>query len=1120
MLRPIHLLLCGLSLAMVSASPVLAAATTAEFDRAQLALDRAADLADAQKENARAQLAQARESIRSAAQLRERVAQRKSELAALPNQELALQRSLAIDNDADLRAWLARLPANADPDALEILLDQERRTVVAVRGELEQAATELARLLSQPIQAGDDQAALRQQIGMLSTPHAVVADEPSALGDVRRLKRETELDHLRAQLEDAELAQDAGRAEQALLELRLRELRHRLMRHEPRLPALQQLITQRARSALAARLDALRTQHAQLAPAHSLAAQLAQENLQLGEELLEATETLDRERDAATVWTQAGEQLRSVLRDTRTRLELGGSSAQVGQWLWSERSRLPAQSRLRAQIGELRSTLATLRVRLIDVNEQQRNLSDIEGTLARLTVDFRRSDEDNEGATSDRDTARGLLRQRSELLSRLDSLLRRRIAALEQSESALIGQRGDAQALQGVLDRNLLWTPSHAPVSLPWLARVPEGLYDLVKPSRLLTTAELLRRSFLERPLDYLLSVLIVLGLLFLRRRIPARLEEVGARTRQIREDRFRYTLMALAMTVIAALPAAAALSLIGHLLQNVGSAGRFSDSLGIALAMTAWPALMFSYLSWLVRDKGLAHAHFRWTRERRQAIRHGLRWIAPATLAAVFVLALAFIRNQALVIDVQARLAVIVLSGIGAWWSWREMAADKVWSPRGIDTSQSPTRRTLRILVPIMFVATTLLAVQGFLYSAVVIMLAVLSSISVVIAVATVNGLLGRWFLVGERRLAMHRREQRRQAQDEDQALLADAEADITLETVNAHTKRLLRALRLSLLGIGLVWVWADILPAFARLDEITVWSFQETSGDGGRIDVPVSLFALIGGALVLVLTTVAARNLPGLMELGLLSRSRIDAASRYAITSLFRYAIVIVGVMIGLSLFGLRWSQLQWMAAALTVGLGFGLQEIFANFVSGLILLFERPFRVGDTITVGGKTGTVTRIRTRATTLRDGEGREIFIPNKAFITGELTNWSLTDNPTSILIGYGVAYGSDIPRVHEAALRAARENPRVLAEPGPVSSFKSFESNAMMFELKVSLAALSDRTPARSELALRLTELLRESGVEMSLSTMDINVRSLPDGTSADRTSAQSDPPSAPIQG
>ena len=266
-----------------------------------------------------------------------------------------------------------------------------------------------------------------------------------------------------------------------------------------------------------------------------------------------------------------------------------------------------------------------------------------------------------------------------------------------------------------------------------------------------------------------------------------------------------------------------------------------------------------------------------------------------------------------------------------------------------------------------------------------------------------------------------------------------------------------------------------------------------------GAATLVPVSLAAVLLGLFALALTLVGARNLPGLVEIGLLSRTRIDAASRYAITSVLRYAIVITGLLVGLNLLGLRWSQLQWLAAALTVGLGFGLQEIFANFVSGLILLFERPFRVGDIITVGEFSGRVTRIRTRATTIQDFDNKEIVIPNKNFITGQLINWTLTDTTTRVTIKVGVAYGTDPVRVHELLMQAAREHPLVLAEPEPKSWFLAFGASSLDFELRVYVATLADRLPVQDAINTRIAALFADHGIEIAFPQLDLHVRDLP---------------------
>jgi potassium efflux system protein len=362
---------------------------------------------------------------------------------------------------------------------------------------------------------------------------------------------------------------------------------------------------------------------------------------------------------------------------------------------------------------------------------------------------------------------------------------------------------------------------------------------------------------------------------------------------------------------------------------------------------------------------------------------------------------------------------------------------------------------------------------------------------------------MLARWFLVGERRLKLRRMEEQRAAEaqpaDDGGEVPRDLEEDITLEQVNAQTRRLLRAVRLSLLALALVWVWSDVLLAFGRLDEIALWHVKDVGADGNPVDVPVTLMAALLGVVALALTVVGARNLPGLIEIGLLSRTGVDAASRYAVTSVLRYAIVAAGTVAGLGLLGLRWSQLQWMAAALTVGLGFGLQEIFANFVSGLILLFERPFRVGDVITIGNLSGRVTRIRTRATTILDFENMEIVVPNKTFITDQLVNWTLSDTTTRVTLKLGVAYGTDPAAVHAVLREAARENPRVLAEPEATSWFLAFGASSLDFELRVYVGTLNDRLAVQDELNTRIAALCAERGVEIAFPQVDVHVRDLP---------------------
>src|SRR5690606_32063139 len=203
----------------------------------------------------------------------------------------------------------------------------------------------------------------------------------------------------------------------------------------------------------------------------------------------------------------------------------------------------------------------------------------------------------------------------------------------------------------------------------------------------------------------------------------------------------------------------------------------------------------------------------------------------------------------------------------------------------------------------------------------------------------------------------------------------------------------------------------------------------YEFTSGAGATASLrPISLLDLLGALLIIALTLVLARNLPGLLEMAILSRLNLAQGSAYATTTLLSYVIVGVGLVTTLSTLGVSWDKLQWLVAALSVGIGFGMQEIFANFISGLIILFERPVRIGDLVTIGDVTGTVRRIHIRATHVVDGDRKEVIVPNKTFVTSQLINWTLTDTITRVVLSFTVNRGNDLQQVHDLLLRACRE--------------------------------------------------------------------------------------------
>lgn len=1108
--RPASSRLLAPLLLLVLALPGAAVATPP--GPADLLRSAAETLADPQAKATTDALDAAAEADREAAALAERLAALRAEAANAPARGRELTAQLEVDRQQSLREWQARLPARADVETLEIALEQERLAAEQLRSQIETLATEMAASFAQPARSGQELAAIQSRLDELAQPAAPAAGEPDPLVRARELRNAAERRKLTADLALRQAQQDLAATRQRLQELELRALRHRLAVREPRMAVLQRRIADLGREELAGLAEQLVAQADTLATQDPAVAEAARVNRALGEELVETNEQLARQRSLLVGEEEALARDLAGLKDARTRLELGGQSEQVGTWLWAELRRLEPEARLNDRLDEIRETLGKLRLRLITLGELQRELADLPDAVRTLRRQAPGSEEEAPETTETaQDPLPDLLEQRRDLAGRLEPLIWRHVAALEQSERSLQARLDANVALRITLDRHLLWIRSHPPVGGAWLATVPAGAQDLVKPSRFATTAMLVQRDFAERPLAYLAVLLLVAGLFVLRHRAPARLEAMAQAVRQIRADRYRRTFEALAWTLAGALPGAVALFAFGKLLQGVGDSGKYSDSLGLALQALALPAFTLAFLAWMVRERGLAHAHFRWTKTRREAL---ARWLPKARLLLLplyFVVALSFIRNQELAISVPGRIAIVVASLFSAWVLWDLLQPARLWHTRGHDPEPSGTRRVLRGLVPAGLVAMALLALDGYVYSSAILLDAQFASVGMVTAVAVLHGLLARWFLLGERRLALHRQDQKREAaaqaaaegtadaDDGGEAVPTDLEPEITLETVNAQSRRLLRAFKLTLLVVGLAWVWADVLPAFARFDEIALWHVSDTAEDGSSVRVAVTLMAALLGLLALALTFVAARNLPGLLEIGLRSRANIDAASRYAITSVARYAIVLFGVVLGLGLLGLHWGQLQWMAAALTVGLGFGLQEIFANFVSGLILLFERPFRVGDVITVNNLDGTVTRIRTRATTILDFDNKEIVVPNKAFITGQLVNWTLSDETTRITIKVGVDYGTDPALVHKLLLQAANENARVLQDWPPRSWLLEFGASTLDFELRVFVAAMTDRLAVRNEINMRLIELFQENGIAFAYPQMDIHVRDLP---------------------
>ena len=228
------------------------------------------------------------------------------------------------------------------------------------------------------------------------------------------------------------------------------------------------------------------------------------------------------------------------------------------------------------------------------------------------------------------------------------------------------------------------------------------------------------------------------------------------------------------------------------------------------------------------------------------------------------------------------------------------------------------------------------------------------------------------------------------------------------------------------------------------------------------------------------------------------LLAQSGLDRSLQYAIAQVVSNIVLVVGIFIVLENTGIHLAALAVFAGAVGVGVGFGLQNVASNFISGLVILAERPITIGDRVEVAGIAGQVEHIRARSTVIRTNDNIMMIVPNTKFIDSPVTNWTYGDRRVRFRIPVGVAYGSDVPTVRDALLCVANKNPHTLKEPAPDVFLEQFGDNSIDFKLMVWSSEMSDRPSRyRSELNFAIAEKFRELGIEFPFPQRDLHIRS-----------------------
>jgi potassium efflux system protein len=326
-------------------------------------------------------------------------------------------------------------------------------------------------------------------------------------------------------------------------------------------------------------------------------------------------------------------------------------------------------------------------------------------------------------------------------------------------------------------------------------------------------------------------------------------------------------------------------------------------------------------------------------------------------------------------------------------------------------------------------------------------------------------------------------------------QSTPAPADTGDDAEQLEVLARGLRRVCAYALTGLALLaiaWVWELDLALLHFLLSQQLWSVGPQT--------PVTLGDVMQATVVLLLGALAWRSMHTLFAVTIFPRMPDDAGVRFAVLTLCRYAVLGLTSIIALGAIHLDLAKIGVVLAALGVGLGFGLQEIVSNFVCGIILLLERPIRIGDVVTVGGNTGKVDQINIRATMIINGDNQCMIVPNREFITGNLVNWTHQDRILRVGIKVGVAYGTDPDRVVELLLAVAREDADVLIDPPPGAALDGFGESALLFSLSVYVPDPGLAGKVRHRICAEIQRRFTHENIVIPLPTHELLVSRVPD--------------------
>lgn len=792
-------------------------------------------------------------------------------------------------------------------------------------------------------------------------------------------------------------------------------------------------------------------------------------------------------------------QVRQALSTIREQSQWLGVSNVLGEALRAQVSRLPDMPKPQ----QLDSEMAQLRVQRLhyeDLLERQQSLRQLrQDDNSNLTNEQKRILE------AQLKTQRELL---TSLLSGCDNLILE-VTKLKVGNSQLVDALNEVKE---ATHRYLFWTADVSALSFSYPLDLARDLQRLLSLDTLgqLGGAMVMMVTSRETVLPIIGAILLVGFSISSRRHFRRFLERASSKVGKVTQDHFSLTMRTVFWSILVALPLPVLWAALGYGLQH---AWPYPIAVAIGDGVTASVPLLWAFMisNSFARSQGLFIVHFRWPQARvARAMRFYTLCIGLVVPLIMLLIAFDNLEDREFSATL-GRLCFILICGA---LSMVTVSLKRAGIPLHLDKEGNGENFINNVLWNAMIAIPLLAALAsciGYLATAQALLARLETSVAIWFLLLVIYHIIRRWMLIQRRRIAFDRARQRRaeilaqRARSEEELTAQQTAADnidveepvIDLDAISAQSLRLVRSILTLIALVSVIVLWSEIHSAFGFLENIRLWDVS-TTVQGVENLQPITLGSVLIAVLVLIITTQLVRNMPALLELALLQHLSLTPGTGYAVTTITKYLLILIGGLSGFSMLGVDWSKLQWLVAALGVGLGFGLQEIFANFISGLIILFEKPIRIGDTVTIRDLTGSITRINTRATTITDWDRKEIIVPNKAFITEQFINWSLTDPVTRVVLTIPAAAEANSEEVTNVLLTAAQRCSYVLDTPQPEAFLVDLQQGIQLFELRIHAAEMGHRMPLRHELHQLILRGYHEHGLEMPFPPFQVRMETI----------------------